>query len=343
MEGRGFLEAVNINSLVLGGVIRGISDLLSNKEQAEQSGSQPRAADVASAAAFEILHGVAPTTRTRQKPKPPKKPSKPANRAKFGVLDVVVPRNAPGTPAFLETPTTFSKAAYFRPEEVLARVGVPNVDEVLFSYFTPPDAYVRIIPITPLEAPLPLPNLREAADLAPMLKKRPGALVSINDYGVIAYDPVQSNRGGPAPLNWATQLFPNGELWLMSNIMVIRERTHRPAWVPIPVLPTFVFEDLFYNATHAAVAFASVHFRLKFPCHVEFGLLNIKGLQLGITTEDIRGPIHAEVAIRRAILSGPERDEVNAALIQFFDQVYDLSGYRRPNGLYGFPPGPPRP
>ena len=56
MEGRGFLEAVNINSLVLGGVIRGISDLLSNKEKADQSGSQPRAADVASAAAFQILH-----------------------------------------------------------------------------------------------------------------------------------------------------------------------------------------------------------------------------------------------------------------------------------------------
>jgi nucleoside phosphorylase len=55
MEGRGFLEAVNINTLVLGGVVRGISDLLSGKSDADECGSQPLAAGAASAAAFEIL------------------------------------------------------------------------------------------------------------------------------------------------------------------------------------------------------------------------------------------------------------------------------------------------
>jgi hypothetical protein len=33
-----------------------------------------------------------------------------------------------------------------------------------------------------------------------------------------------------------------------------------------------------------------------------FGLLNIKILRLGVTTDDIRGPIHAENAVSRLIL-----------------------------------------
>jgi hypothetical protein len=55
MEGRGFLEGVQISHPVQGAVIRGISDLLSGKSAADKSGSQERAADAASAVTFEIL------------------------------------------------------------------------------------------------------------------------------------------------------------------------------------------------------------------------------------------------------------------------------------------------
>jgi nucleoside phosphorylase len=55
MEGRGFLEGVHVNPEVQGCVIRGISDLLEGKSEADTEGSQARAADAASAVAFELL------------------------------------------------------------------------------------------------------------------------------------------------------------------------------------------------------------------------------------------------------------------------------------------------
>jgi len=55
MEGQGFLASVHLNAPVKGCVIRGISDLLDGKADADKAGSQARAADVASAIAFEML------------------------------------------------------------------------------------------------------------------------------------------------------------------------------------------------------------------------------------------------------------------------------------------------
>jgi len=54
MEGAGFLQAVRVHS-TKGIVIRGISDLLEDKEEADNSGSQPIAANNAAAFAFQMV------------------------------------------------------------------------------------------------------------------------------------------------------------------------------------------------------------------------------------------------------------------------------------------------
>jgi nucleoside phosphorylase len=119
MEGRGFLEGVHISHPIQGCVIRGISDLLSGKADADKAGSQKRAADTVSAVAFEML-------------------------ASLGEREAIKPR-----PAFLERASTFSRSAFFENGQVLAEIGVPDVDQVSFSFVGAPDGYLRIIPITP--------------------------------------------------------------------------------------------------------------------------------------------------------------------------------------------------
>ncbi len=55
MEGHGFLHAVRLNHVVLGLVIRGISDLVDDKREADASGMQAIAAHHAAAFAFQVL------------------------------------------------------------------------------------------------------------------------------------------------------------------------------------------------------------------------------------------------------------------------------------------------
>jgi nucleoside phosphorylase len=131
MEGRGFLEAVHIHS-VLGPVIRGISDQLSGKATSDKAGWQQKAADAASAVAFEMLATLSPNPAVEVAP--------------AVVTAPVTPSLATIARPFLEMPSTLNEGSFFKKDEILARIGVKDVDEVLFSFHRLPDGYMRIIP-----------------------------------------------------------------------------------------------------------------------------------------------------------------------------------------------------
>jgi nucleoside phosphorylase len=316
MEGRGFLEAVHISHPALGGVVRGISDLLSGKRRADKEGSQERAADAACAVAFEILAGLSDISTS-------------ADRATRAL-------------GFNEKPSTFTRSAYFEKGEILARVGAENVDEVSLAFVRTPEAFLRVIPTRSQDRPIPLAILNESATNAKLLRATPhGVNTYLNKYGVILYAP-DATRPGEAPLHWATQLFQNGELWSVTDSIIIRERGSRPDWWGMPLIPAALFEQVFYRALYGNVAFAANYLGLSFPCTIELGLVDLAGAHLGINNDNIRGPIQAGEAIIREELDSAVPAAIGAVLLEFFNEVHDKTGYPRPTGLYGFPPGPPR-
>jgi nucleoside phosphorylase len=315
MEGGGFLKGVHISHPTKGCVIRGISDLLSGKGGADKAGSQKIAADVASAAAFEMLAGLDRGPDTSRKAKP----------------------------TFVEVNSTFSKGAYFQYGEVLAEIGVPNVDQVRFSFANGPDGYMRIVPMMPKDRPIPVSSLNACVDQAELIRHTGyGGITTVNPYGALLYDPAGSYPMGPAPLRWATQLFPNGELWSFTDTLVVRERGWRPANWRMPFIPATVLEKAFYRVLHKNVPFAVAHLGLTFPCHVELGILSIRGAYLAVVEQDVRGPIHFDEAVVRGELQSADPEAINAALLEFFNEVFDKTGYPRPQNLNHFPPGPPR-
>lgn len=315
MEGIGFLEGVHISHPTKGFVVRGISDLLSNKAAADKTGSQERAADAASAAAFEMLAGHGDTTATR----------------------------GSSGPKFVAVPSTFSKGAYFRQGEVLAKFGRHDVDQVSFSFAAGPDGYIRIIPTATRDRPIAISTLNAHVGQSEMIRNTGhGGISTTNPYGAIFYDPAGSYRGGPARLRWATQVFQNGEVWSITDTMIVRERRWRPQYLPLPFIPSTVLEQSFYHALHKNVAFAVRHLALTTPYEVELGLLQIRGACLVVTQHDIRDQMQFDEAVVRVRLDSAEPDGINSALLEFFNELYDKTGFARPENLHGFPSGPPQ-
>lgn len=327
MEGRGFLEAVHVHS-ILGTVIRGISDRLSGKAVADKKGWQKKAADAASAVAFELLATLPSIPRfegTRSLSTSPVRPTSPS-----------------AAPPFLEIASTLNEGSFFKQGEILARVGAKDVDEVLFSFQTLPDAYLRVIPKVAHAEPIATAQLNSTAQFAPLLKApQYGCLTSVNRLGVIAYDPAGSYPGGPAPLSWATQLFPNGELWLTSNKMIVRERGGHPLWVPIPFVAALHLEQIFFDKARSALAFAVQHLRLTFPCAIEMGLIRTEGVSLAVNADSIQA-IRSDKVVCRESLADSGDVAVNAALLRFFNLIHDATGYTRAASLFGFPPNRPK-
>jgi nucleoside phosphorylase len=197
MEGRGFLEAAYVQSTVAV-VIRGISDLL-----------QEKAAATASAVAFEMLHKLRSakplTTRQAKVPSPALLPkSKKANRAPVrkprqdrAARAAAPAAESPVATPFMRMPYTLNEGAFYVQGDVLARVGVRDVDEVQFSFQEPPDGFIRVIPRIAKPQSIPNTTLLTAARNAPLLKHRQyGGFADMNKYGAFAYDPGGPHRGG---------------------------------------------------------------------------------------------------------------------------------------------------
>jgi hypothetical protein len=241
------------------------------------------------------------------------------------------------------TPSTFNKAVYFQAGEVLAHAGESQGAGASYAYSSDAFCYLRLIPVPTLQAALPLATLLEVVGQAPLLSRQPGGAMSgSNSYGAIGFEVGSQPGRGRGKLAASTQLFPTGELWSLSASLIAHERGERPTWIKLPFLASVVLERVFYDNLRALMAFAQQSLSLSPPWQVECGLVGILGLHLGLSPDDIRGPVRkADVTLRRTLKS-QEEGVMDKFLLEFFGLLHEAIGSPRPAALHGFPPRRPR-
>jgi hypothetical protein len=241
------------------------------------------------------------------------------------------------------TPSTFNKAVYFQAGEVLAQSVESNGRGASYSYSTDTFCYLRLMPLPKLERALALSTLADVIHRAPLLSRQPGgALSGSNAYGAIGFEVGSQPGRGRGKLAASTQLFASGEIWSLSAALIAHERGERPAWIKLPFLASVVFERVYYDHLRALVAFAQEHLSLGPPWQVEFGLTGVLGLNVGLSPDDIRGPVRkADVTLRRT-LKGEDEATMDKLLLEFFALLHEAMGSVRPTALHGFPPARPR-
>lgn len=249
---------------------------------------------------------------------------------------------APSPATFIENPPTNNRAAYFNPSEVLAEVGVRDVDLIQYSHEAKALAYLRLIPTASMERPLPLSMLREVVASAPTFSSQYGGLSAINRFGPMLYVPKTRPRKGHGLLSDSTQLFDNGEIWSVSASLIVAEedRGDRPAWVKLPMIHSLTFEDRFYHLIRNMTSFALESMGLRPPFQVEAGFVGVEGAHIAFPDPEFWKVRRADI-IHRALLNNVEHATLDSFLLDFFEKVYDATGYKRPKELNGFPPGRP--
>ena len=248
-------------------------------------------------------------------------------------------------PSFQEWPSTYLKAAYFAEGEILAQIGEP-AELLQYFYDNKQLAYIRLIPAKALAAPIPLAALRQKASQMPLLRRGYDLLPGHNQHGAIAFEPDQSPRQGPARLTLkaSTQLFQNGELWSIASHIIVTDRGDRPAWIKVPFVHSLTFEQLYYDTLVGLIAAAKLQLGLSPPWQIELGLIGVDGVYVvGMPDPDNSqwGPIRKPEIIQRMILNEDTQEAISTILIGFYSQLYDATGYPRPNRLHGFPPSRP--
>ncbi|MEI8703410.1 hypothetical protein [Mesorhizobium sp. ISC15] len=241
------------------------------------------------------------------------------------------------TPRTLESPSTYLPAVYFAPNETLAKIGEPDDDEINFQFAADKLCYLRLIPVDRLAVPLPVATLNAAATHAPLLTRASsGAFQRLNQYGVIKLEPGNNPPRGVGRIAASTQLFRNGELWAIGSNLIRTERGIQPAHVPIPLLPLFPFEQAYYRCLKEALRLMSRDLSLNGPWKVVLGVTGLAGVHYGVSN-DVLGPVHGNTVEYSTVINEPTEGAIEGALLPFFEQVYDLSGYPRPLNLHGFP------
>lgn len=233
---------------------------------------------------------------------------------------------------FAETPHKANVAVYFDVGEHLATVGEPGEDQVDFAYASTNGLYLRVIPTQRLVTPLRLSDLSGHIHRSPFLQPLQGSFTQsfrqTNNYGAIICEPDR----GPY-LKASTQVFRNGEIWGFNAHLLTQRTEHGTV-----LIPSMAVERTLARGLLSYIKFAREALSIQPPYTVEAGLTGIDGAYIAMPENETWGPIHKAELFDRVVLNDSSDEACDRFLLALFEQIYDLTGYARPQDLYGFPP-----
>lgn len=233
----------------------------------------------------------------------------------------------------IKEPAITPPAFFFSEEKVLARIGVPEVDEIEFYMPTDRALYLRLIPTQRRSSPIPPRGLSEnVAGLGSLWLSYDAGLSKSNEQGHIVFRP----RGSHGPEIVAlSQVFFTGEIWgINRHVMRFDEQSNRL------IIPSLPFEMTYFGSLYRYLTVAK-NLGLQPPFIFEAGLAGCQNHWLARDYGLAYGPIRQDVINFEYTLRDVTDGTVHDCLLKFFELVYDHTPHARPDNDWGFPPNPP--
>ncbi len=212
-----------------------------------------------------------------------------------------------------------SCAEYFDPED----------DD--FRYGSHALIYLRVIPKEAME-PLSEPEISDLLDehkLSPLRFGITGLpLHERNKYGGIIFS-YKMGAGSRRLLN-STQIFRNRELWGINSMLLAEDKKIHSA----------SYEKVLSAGLRNYVNFAEKQLGYKCPLIVEAGAAGVEKYRMVMGPNYIDqylGPINLPKIQSRYELVDTNQKSVDSILLKIFNDFFDATGTRRPQGLNGFP------
>lgn len=224
-----------------------------------------------------------------------------------------------------------SCAEYFKPEEVLVKRKMMNTQDDTILYRSRALIYLRVIPTEAMK------QLREAeiSDLIYGIKVGPlrsgrgnGASYERNKYGGMTFSfEVEDGHGS---LLTSTQIFRNRELWGIDSTLLSRGK----------YIPGDDYEHVLRVGLHNYINYAEKLLGYKCPFIVEAGAAGVEDYRMAMNQnyyDQYWGPITLPEIHSRYELVDTKQESIDSILLKIFEDFFDATGTRRPQGFNDFP------
>jgi hypothetical protein len=226
-------------------------------------------------------------------------------------------------PLHQEVPSTYIKAAFAQPHEVIARIGTGTNDEIEYRFGEPRAFYLRLIPYyarTTLLSHADLGDLARNRAIDLLLRERYTGYGARNHLGAILFEP----HGTATTTRALTQVFPNGEIWGLTTEMFAH-------WQGTDLIPTINVKNIFSRVLENFLSLSEQQFGNGFPVAIIFGAVGLAGYRLPLDQNqyNFSGAIHQNELEVRLRLNDETSDTQEQAVETFLSQLFDLAGERR--------------